>query len=568
MLSSVQAERNIPAILGNVHPKLEFKPPALPCPLRATASLTRSKSMQRLMITLSALSILFGLPSVSNAADQAPNIVFIFTDDHCEQALSAYDPSRITTPNLDRIANEGMRFNRCYVTNSICGPSRAVIQTGKYSHLNGFIRNGNRFDGDQQTFPKLLQKAGYQTAVVGKWHLASTPQGYDYYDVLKGQGPYYNPPMITAGENGEPVTRKHTGYTTEIITEKLLAWMKEQRDPDRPFMVMYQHKAPHRNWMPAPKYLNWLDDVTLPEPETMYDDYSGRTQSAGRQTMTMRQHLNPRDLKLQGHGTMTPEQIQVWDAAYGPKNEAFEKAKPNMTEKEILQWKYQRYAKDYLRCVKSVDDGVGQVLDYLDSAGLTDNTIVIYSSDQGWYLGEHGWFDKRWMYEESLKTPLLIRWPGHVKAGSINNDIVSNLDFPETFLDVAGVEIPDDMQGKSLVPILEGRTPDDWRTSFYYQYYENPGGHNVARHYGVTNGQHKLIHFYALEGKKIDDWELFDLKQDPNELRSVYGDPAYAEVQKYMASELERLRRQYAVGPDDDPGRAKRQKPNRQAKQK
>ena len=567
MLSSVQAERNIPAILGNVHPKLEFKPPALPCPLRATASLTRSKSMQRLMITLSALSILFGLPSVSNAADQAPNIVFIFTDDHCEQALSAYDPSRITTPNLDRIANEGMRFNRCYVTNSICGPSRAVIQTGKYSHLNGFIRNGNRFDGDQQTFPKLLQKAGYQTAVVGKWHLASTPQGYDYYDVLKGQGPYYNPPMITAGENGEPVTRKHTGYTTEIITEKLLAWMKEQRDPDRPFMVMYQHKAPHRNWMPAPKYLNWLDDVTLPEPETMYDDYSGRTQSAGRQTMTMRQHLNPRDLKLQGHGTMTPEQIQVWDAAYGPKNEAFEKAKPNMTEKEILQWKYQRYAKDYLRCV-SVDDGVGQVLDYLDSAGLTDNTIVIYSSDQGWYLGEHGWFDKRWMYEESLKTPLLIRWPGHVKAGSINNDIVSNLDFPETFLDVAGVEIPDDMQGKSLVPILEGRTPDDWRTSFYYQYYENPGGHNVARHYGVTNGQHKLIHFYALEGKKIDDWELFDLKQDPNELRSVYGDPAYAEVQKYMASELERLRRQYAVGPDDDPGRAKRQKPNRQANQK
>ncbi len=568
MLSSVQAEPNIPAIMGNVHPKLEFKPPALPCPLRATASLTRSKSMQRLMITLSALSILFGLPSVSNAADQAPNIVFIFTDDHCEQALSAYDPSRITTPNLDRIANEGMRFNRCYVTNSICGPSRAVIQTGKYSHLNGFIRNGNRFDGDQQTFPKLLQKAGYQTAVVGKWHLASTPQGYDYYDVLKGQGPYYNPPMITAGENGEPVTRQHTGYTTEIITDKLLAWMKEQRDPERPFMVMYQHKAPHRNWMPAPKYLNWLDDVTLPEPETMYDDYSGRTQSAGRQTMTMRQHLNPRDLKLQGHGTMTPEQIQVWDAAYGPKNEAFEKAKPNMTEKEILQWKYQRYAKDYLRCVKSVDDGVGQVLDYLDSAGLTDNTIVIYSSDQGWYLGEHGWFDKRWMYEESLKTPLLIRWPGHVKAGSINNDIVSNLDFPETFLDVAGVEIPDDMQGKSLVPILEGRTPDDWRTSFYYQYYENPGGHNVARHYGVTNGQHKLIHFYALEGKKIDDWELFDLKQDPNELRSVYGDPAYAEVQKYMASELERLRRQYAVGPDDDPGRAKRQKPNRQAKQK
>jgi arylsulfatase A-like enzyme len=283
--------------------------------------------------------------------------------------------------------------------------------------------------------------------------------------------------------------------------------------------------------------------------------------------MTMRQHLNPKDLKLQGHGTMNSEQIKVWDAAYGPKNEVFRKAQPNMSEKELLRWKYQRYAKDYLRCVKSVDDGVGQVLDYLDSAGLTQNTIVIYSSDQGWYLGEHGWFDKRWMYEESLKTPLLVRWPGHIKAGTINDDIVSNLDFPETFLDVAGVEIPSDMQGESLVPLLEGHTPDDWRTSFYYHYYENPGGHNVARHYGVTNGQHKLIHFYALEGKKIDDWELFDLNEDPNELRSVFNDPAYAQVQQHMKSELNRLRELYAVAPDDDPGTAKR-KPLRKQKLK
>ena len=497
------------------------------------------------------------LASSAFAADR-PNILFIFTDDHCEQALSAYDPSRITTPNLDRIANEGMRFNRCYVTNSICGPSRAVIQTGKYSHLNGFVRNGNRFNGDQQTFPKLLQANGYQTAVVGKWHLASTPQGYDYYDVLKGQGPYYNPPMITEGDDGQPVTRAHTGYTTDIITDKALAWLKESRDPEKPFMVMYQHKAPHRNWMPGPKYLNWLDDVTLPEPETMRDDYQGRTQSASKQTMTMRKHLNPRDLKLQGHGTMNSEQIKVWDAAYGPKNKAFEEAAPNMTEDEILSWKYQRYAKDYLRCVKSVDDGVGRVLDYLDESGLADNTIVIYSSDQGWYLGEHGWFDKRWMYEESLKTPLLVRWPGHIKPGSTNDAIVSNLDFPETFLDVAGVEIPGDMQGKSLVPLLEGNTPDDWRKSFYYHYYENPGGHNVARHYGVTNGQHKLIHFYALEGKKIDDWELFDLSKDPNELNSVYDDPAYAQVRSQMMDELDRLRSLYQVTPDDDPGRPKR----------
>ena len=561
MLRSVRSSPDLPAIMERRADSPAFKLPA-------QASFTGSHPMQRLSFNPAALIILLSITSWSHAADPPPNIVFIFTDDHCEQALSAYDPSRITTPNLDRIANEGMRFDRCYVTNSICGPSRAVIQTGKYSHLNGFIRNGNRFNGDQQTFPKLLQAHGYQTAVVGKWHLASTPQGYDYYDVLKGQGPYYNPPMITADENGQPVTQKHVGYTTEIITDKLLNWMTEKRDPDKPFMVMYQHKAPHRNWMPSPKYLNWLDDVTLPEPATMYDDYSGRTQAAGRQTMTMRQHLNPRDLKLQGHGTMTPEQIKVWDAAYSPKNEAFEKARATMSEKEILQWKYQRYAKDYLRCVKSVDDGVGQVLDYLDTAGLTDNTIVIYSSDQGWYLGEHGWFDKRWMYEESLKTPLLVRWPGHVKPGTINDDIVSNLDFPETFLDVAGVDIPSDMQGKSLVPILEGKTPDDWRTAFYYQYYENPGGHNVARHYGVTNGQHKLIHFYALEGKKIDDWELFDLTEDPNELRSVFNDPEYAEVQQHMKSELKRLRKQYAVGPDDDPGRARRNKPKKQANQK
>jgi arylsulfatase A-like enzyme len=500
------------------------------------------------------LCSLFSLPAL---AEQRPNVVFIFMDDHCEQALSAYDPSRITTPNLDRIANGGMRFDRCYVTNSICGPSRAVIQTGKYSHLNGFVRNGNRFNGDQQTFPKLLQTAGYQTAVVGKWHLASTPQGYDYYDVLKGQGPYYNPPMITAGSDGQPLTRPHTGYTTDIITDKMLGWLKERRDPDKPFMVMFQHKAPHRNWMPGPKYLNWMDDVTVAEPETMWDDYSGRTQSASRQTMTMRQHLSPRDLKLEGHGTMNAQQIKAWDAAYGPKNEAFLKARPNMSEKEIIKWKYQRYAKDYLRCVKSVDDGVGRVLDYLDETGLAENTVVIYSSDQGWYLGEHGWFDKRWMYEESLKTPLLVRWPGNVKPGSTNDDIVSNLDFAETFLDIAGVGIPDDMQGSSLVPLLEGNTPSDWRKSFYYHYYENPGGHNVARHYGVTNGRHKLIHFYALEGKKIDDWELFDLQQDPEELKSVYGDPKFASIQAEMTEELARLRELYQVTPDEDPGRAR-----------
>lgn len=509
------------------------------CNLRCSAPMVMS--------TLFAALISF---SASSAADR-PNILFIFTDDHCEQALSAYDPARITTPNLDRIAKDGMRFNRCYVTNSICGPSRAVIQTGKYSHLNGFIRNGNQFNGDQQTFPKLLKGSGYQTAVIGKWHLSSTPQGYDYYDVLKGQGPYYNPPMETEGANGEPEIRKHTGYTTEIITDKALAWLKEDREEDKPFMLMCQHKAPHRNWMPAPKYLNWLDDETIPEPETLWDNYSNRTQSASRQTMTIRQHLNANDLKLTTRANvLNDEQRKVWDAAYQAKNDAFKKAEPNMSEEEIIRWKYQRYVKDYLRCVKSVDDSVGHLLDYLEESGLAENTVVIYSSDQGWYLGEHGWFDKRWMYEESLKTPLLVRWPGVTEPGSTNDSIVSNLDFAETFLDVAGVEVPSDMQGRSLSPLLHGENPRDWRESFYYHYYENPGAHSVARHYGVTNGRYKLIHFYALDSKRIDDWELFDLRKDPNELKNVYGSSDYASIQGGLEKELQRLRELYRV-PED-----------------
>ncbi|MFK7736356.1 MAG: sulfatase [Pirellulaceae bacterium] len=491
---------------------------------------------------------------LTSAADR-PNILFIFTDDHCQQALSAYDDSRIVTPNMDRIAREGMRFDRCYVTNSICGPSRATIQTGKYSHLNGFIRNGNKFDGTQQTFPKLLKTAGYQTAVVGKWHLGEhmPPQGYDYSEVLIGQGPYYNPPMLKNGER-----QQHTGYTTEIITDLALDWMQDARDESKPFMLMYQHKAPHRNWMPAPKYLNWLDDVEIAEPETLYDDYSGRTSAASLQTMTISQHLNERDLKLTGYGKMNDEQKQTWNAAYGPKNEAFRDAESEMTEREIIQWKYQRYVKDYLRCVKSVDDGIGRMLAYLDEAGLADNTVVVYSSDQGWYLGEHGWFDKRWMYEESLKTPLLVRWPGKIKPGSINTDIVSNLDFAETFLDIAGLEVPADMQGRSLVELFDGETPKDWRKSFYYHYYENPGAHNVARHYGVTDGVHKLMRIYALGGQPRNDWEFFDLAKDPNELTSVYGDPAYKEAQQRMETELAQLRELYQVPSDTDLGSPRR----------
>ena len=502
-----------------------------------------------------ALFLLAGWLAMPSAAAERPNILFVFTDDHAAHAISAYGSKINTTPHMDRIAREGMLFEKCYVSNSICGPSRAVILTGKHSHLNGFFRNGITFNGAQQTFPKLLRKAGYTTAVIGKWHLGSTPTGFDYYDVLKGQGPYYNPPMITADENGEPVTKPHTGYTTDIITDKALAWLKKDRNSKKPFMLMYQHKAPHRNWQPGPKHLTTFDDVTIPEPETLWDDYKGRTSAAAQQAMTIARHLSPNDLKLNaGPNNLTPEQKKLWDAAYGPKNEAFRKA--NLQGEALVKWKYQRYIKDYLRCVQSVDDNLGRVLDYLDQSGLAKNTIVIYSSDQGWYLGDHGWYDKRWMYEESLVMPLLVRWPGVVKPGSRNDDIVSNLDFAQTFLDIAGVKSPADMQGASLVPLLKGHSPKDWRTHFYYHYYEFPGAHSVARHYGVTNGRHKLIHFYQNQ-----EWELFDLEKDPNELQSVYGNSDYQKIQSDLLAELKRLRMHYQV-PEEDPVPPKRNRPN------
>jgi len=494
------------------------------------------------------------LVSTAASAAKRPNIIFIFTDDHCQQATSAYGGDLIHTPGMDRIGKEGVRFNRCYNTNAICGPSRAVIQTGKYSHLNGFVQNGNTFDGSQQTFPKLLQHVGYQTAVIGKWHLKSTPEGYDHYEVLVGQGPYYNPPMKFRQDDGTPGNRKHTGYTTDIISDLTLDWLKNARDADKPFMLMTQHKAPHRNWMPGPKYLNWLDDKTIPEPETLFDNYEGRTSAAAEQTMTIKKHMNPNDLKLTGGRGLTPEQKVVWDEAYAEKNAAFAAAKDSMSEKELIQWKYQRYVKDYLRCVRSVDDAIVELLTYLDESGLAENTLVMYSSDQGWYLGEHGWFDKRWMYEESLKTPLLARWPGTIPSGQVREELVSNLDFAETFLAAAGASIPGDVQGKDLLPLMKGEKVADWQNSFYYHYYEFPGAHSVARHYGVTNGDHKLIHFY-----QKGEWELFDLKADPNELKSVYGTPGYAKIEAGLKAELARLRKLYQV-PDKDPVQAKRKK--------
>jgi len=468
----------------------------------------------------------------ANAKDR-PNILFIFTDDHATHAISAYGSKINKTPHLDRIANEGMIFNNCFCTNSICAPSRAVILTGKHSHLNSVPTNRERFDGSQTTFPKLLQNAGYQTAMIGKWHLKSDPTGFDYWKVLLGQGPYYNPPLKT--RDG---VEKHTGYTTEVITDEAMNWLKNDREEEKPFMLMLQHKAPHRNWQPGPDYLNMYDDTTIPEPETLFDDYDTKTSANKTQTMTIKEHLNQRDLKLVPPGNLTEEQLEQWNAAYGPKNEAFEEA--SLEGDDLIRWKYQRYIKDYLRCIASVDDQVGRVLDYLDETGLAANTIVIYSSDQGFYLGDHGWFDKRWMYEESLRMPLMVRWPGVIEPGSSSDDLVQNLDFAETFLDIAGTGIPDEMQGQSLVPLLKGTTPDDWRDAIYYHYHEFPGAHSVRKHYGVRTGRYKLIYYY-----EIDEWELFDLREDFEELNNVYGNPEYASVVERLKNKLKQLREKY-----------------------
>jgi arylsulfatase A-like enzyme len=496
----------------------------------------------------------FAAPARAADAPARPNIVFIFSDDHAYQAISAYDDPRklLETPNIDRIAKEGMRFDRCLVPNSICGPSRATVLTGKYSHLNGFYNNENsRFDGSQVTMPKLLKAAGYQTAIFGKWHLVTNPTGFDHWHILPGQGVYYNPPMI---KNGEKV--KHTGYTTDVITDVSLDWLAK-RDKSKPFLAMIHHKAPHRIWEPALRHLGHDRDRKYPEPETLFDDYAGRGKAEREQDMTIAKTMTPTDLKLKAPGDLNAEQRKIWDAYYDPRNQAFREAK--LEGKDLVRWKYNRYMHDYLGCIKAVDESVGRILKFLDDEGLAKNTIVVYSSDQGFYLGEHGWFDKRWIFEESLRTPLLVRWTEVAKAGSVNGDLVSNLDFAETFLEAAGVETPAEMQGRSLVPVLKGKTPEDWRKSFYYHYYEFPGWHDVRRHYGVVTPRYKLVHFYEPDANY---WELFDREKDPRELKSVYGTADYARVQKELETELARLRKELKV-PDPDPPEAgiKRGKP-------
>jgi arylsulfatase A-like enzyme len=473
------------------------------------------------------------------ALPSPPNILFIFSDDHAYQALSAYGDERLLleTPQLDRIASGGMRFDRCLVTNSICGPSRATILTGTYSHINGFVNNVNSvFNGAQITFPKLLQKAGYQTALIGKWHLVSDPTGFDFWQILPGQGDYYNPTMLRSDGSVQL-----SGYVTDLISDQSIDWLKN-RDKTKPFLLMSQHKAPHREWAPALRHLGWDNDRVYPEPPTLFDDYAGRGIAERDQLMTIELSMNARDLKLTAPVQLTPDQRKAWDAYYEPRNDAYRAANPQ--GKDLVRWKYNRYLHDYLGTLKSVDEAVGKLLDYLDQEGLAENTIVVYASDQGFFLGEHGWFDKRWIFEESVRTPFLVRWPGVIRPGSTNADLVSNVDFAATFLAAAGVAIPDVMQGRSLIPILRGERPRDWREAFYYHYYEWPVHHRVRPHYGVITDRYKLVRFY---GNGEDYSELFDRHADPRELRSVYDDPAYGATKGRLEREIVRLRRELKV---------------------
>ncbi|MDX2033287.1 MAG: sulfatase [Blastocatellia bacterium] len=452
--------------------------------------------------------------SQGNAVRTRPNIVFIMTDDHAAHALSAYGSKLIKTPHLDRLAREGMKFENAFVTNSICTPSRAVMITGKYSHLNG-VPVFNHLDTTQPLLSKYLQQAGYHTGMIGKWHLGGQnpntpergrPAGFDYWNILPGQGAYFNPLMIEMGQR-----KTYQGYTTDIITDLSIDFVKN-RPQDKPFFLMYHHKAPHRNWQPAEKYRKQYENYQPPIPATFDDDYKGKSDASRQATNHIDADLNESDVKGKPPAGLT-----------GP---------------ALKRWKFTRYMQDYLACVQSVDDNVGRFLDYLDRTGQAENTIVVYTSDQGFFLGEHNMYDKRFMYEESLRMPLLVRWPKRIKPGSVSRQMVLNVDFAPTFLDAAGAKIPADMQGRSFAPLLAGKPPKDWRTSIYYRYY-HPGHHNVAAHYGVRTMRHKLIYF-----NKLDQWELYDLQKDPREMRNEYANPAYAGTVAGLKQELSRLRKE------------------------
>jgi arylsulfatase A-like enzyme len=460
-----------------------------------------------------------------------PNILFIMADDHAAHAMSCYGSRINKTPNLDRIANEGMRFSNCFVVNSICTPSRAAILTGKYSHING-VTVFNRFDGRQPTVAKILQKDGYHTGMIGKWHLMSDPTGFDYWNILPGQGKYHDPDFIEGGTR-----KKIAGYATDIITDLSLEFLKN-RPKDKPFFLMCHHKAPHRPWEPDAKHASLYEDIDIPEPETFNDDYRTRSAAAAEATMRIDRNLTHQDLKVAPPDGLKGKQLAEWQQEVDEKMTVTVHGETKtLSGQELKKWKYQKYIKDYLRCIASIDDNVGRLLDYLDQSGLSKNTIVIYTSDQGFFLGDHDWFDKRFMYEESLRMPFLVRYPKLIKAASVNDSMILNVDFAPTFLEYAHLPVPADIQGKSLKPLLEGKRLAGWRHSMYYRYYHYPGDHRVQQHYGVRTERYKLIYF-----NRISAWELYDLQKDPKELRNVYEDKGYAPVVKDLKAELNRLR--------------------------
>ena len=507
--------------------------PTLVCSLTGTAALVSLASCQE-----------------QKEAPKQYNIVYIMTDDHTAQMMSCYDNRYVETPNLDRIANDGVKFTNSFVANSLSGPSRACMITGKHSHANGFTDNTNCiFDGSQQTMPKLLQQAGYETAIIGKWHLESLPTGFDYWEILPGQGDYYNPDFITM--NNDTVQEK--GYLTNIITDKSIDWLENQHDQHKPFALFIHHKACHRNWLPETKYLSLYEDKTFALPDNFYDEYEGR-KAAQTQEMEIGKHMDiiydtkmyrkDLDTRLKQQyekfiGRMTPEERKAYDAVYNPIIKDF--YAKDLKGKELVEFKYQRYMRDYAKVLKSFDDNVGRTLDYLEEKGLMDNTLVVYTSDQGFYMGEHGWFDKRFMYEESMHTPLVMHLPKDFKARGDISEMVQNIDYAPTFVELAGAEVPSDIQGVSLLPLLKGEKPATWRKSLYYHFHEYPAEHSVKRHYGVRTERYKLIHFY----NDIDEWELYDLQEDPKEMHNLYGQKGYEKITEDLMTELIRLQKQY-----------------------
>ena len=506
------------------------------------------------------LAVVLLLAASATAADR-PNILFLFSDDHAINAISAYGgplADVAPTPHIDRIATEGSVFLNSFCANSICGPSRATILTGKHSHKNGFMRNGNNFDAAQWTVAKELQQGGYSTAVIGKWHLKSNPEGFDHWEVFPGQGNYYNPVFIQMDGS----RKKFEGYATDLTTDKAISWL-EQRDQSKPFFLMCQHKAPHRTFSPALRHLGSFDDVTIPEPATLFDDYANRSSTLRGNEMEIDRHFDwAYDAKVRNdergdvqlpkpdrYGTpeynrMTDSQKAEWDAYFGPRNRQFlaDFAAGKLSDKDVVRWKYERYIKNYLSTVRAVDESVGRMLDYLDQHNLAGNTIVIYSSDQGFFLGEHGWYDKRWMFEESFRMPFLARWPGHIRPGSRPAGLIQNIDYAPTFLQIARLPCPDDVQGRSLVPLMKGND-SNWRTSLYYAYYEL-GEHAVPQHFGVRTDRHKLIYF-----PRTDEWNLFDLERDPLELRSVHAAADYRQTRARLEAEFQRLRTKFEAPP-------------------